>query len=388
MRWPLNVSNFNILDKIKLCLFLLNEKNFWTMSRKVEEFEHKMADFIGVKHAVFVANGSVANSLIAMRLKDSAFSKSKRTIVFPSTTWITSISPFVREGFTPKFIDVNFKDFSIDLDKLEEYLESSAEEVACVFITSLLGFVPDIDRLQIISKKYGVTVMMDNCENTLGSFSGKNVSSFFTSSTSTYFGHQLQSVEGGFVFTNSKEEADYFRMARNHGMTRSLPQNERSPYSNPDVDERFDFFLMGNNFRNSDIHAYVGLLDFARKEEYVRSRNELYEFFAESLTEKRFVLPASRGKINHVAFALPVIPTKDDPGFKSKMIEFCRDAGIETRPIISGNLLRQTCLKKYGKPELFKNSEFLHRNGFYVGLHNKLKKKDITFLVNKINQIS
>ena len=58
---------------------------------------------------------------------------------------------------------------------------------------------------------------------------------FFTSTTSTYFGHMLQSVEGGFVFTNDEKEYELLNMIRNHGMYRHLPLENQEKYKNPDV---------------------------------------------------------------------------------------------------------------------------------------------------------
>ena len=381
--WPLNVSNFNLIDRLKIALFILNSKNFWTMSKKVQEFESKMAAFANVKHAIFVANGSVANTLIAMNLKDNY--KGRKTIIFPSTTWVTSVSPFIREGFSPKFIDISLNDFCLDLDKTEEYLKRYHKNIACIFVTSLLGFVPDINRLKEISIRYNVKIMMDNCENTFGKYQDKNVSSFFTSTTSTYFGHQLQSVEGGFVFTNSDEERDYFLMARNHGMTRSLADNKK--YLNPQVDSKFDFYILGNNFRNSDIHAFIGLLDFNRVEEYISNRKNLYSLFAENLDSDKYIIAQEYEDRTHIAFCLPIVFKNPNPDKLKAAIKYCADNKIETRPIISGNLLRQTCFNKYENYKCFSNSEFIHQNGFYIGLHNKLSAFQILEITNYLNNI-
>jgi len=149
-KWPLNVNNFTFLDKLKICSFILNPRNRWTQGDQVKSFEDKFSKFVEKKYSVFVSSGSTANTLLAMYLKDKG--DKKKTVVFPSTTWITSISPFLREGFDPKFIDVTLQDLSMNLDHLEKYLSKSASDVACVFFTSLLGFVPDIDRIERISK--------------------------------------------------------------------------------------------------------------------------------------------------------------------------------------------------------------------------------------------
>lgn len=381
--WPLNVPQFTVLDKLKIAKFVLFNDQ-WTMGKKVAEIEKKMAELVGSKYAVFVSSGSTANTLVAMMLKD--LYKRANTIIFPSTTWTTSVSPFLREGFTPKFIDVNLQDFSLDLDKVEEYLDKNAKTVSAIFITSLIGLVPDIERLQRISQKYDVLVLMDNCENSLGTYNDKNISSYFTSTTSTYFGHQLQSVEGGFVFTNSQQQYEYLLMARNHGMVRALPANRQSLYRNPDVDPKFDFNLLGNNFRNSDINAFIGLLDIDRAEEYSFKRQVLYAKFQIWVDNAKYLFPKHSYGRKHVPFCLPIIAHRSNSERYTNARNLCENMGIETRPIISGNLLRQNCYKKFvNDPKEFANSEYLHKFGFYVGLHAKVDPEHVRTLGRLLN---
>ena len=351
----------------------------------VTKFETEMAKYVGVNYAVFTSSGSTANTLLAMYLKDRPVNPEAKTIVFPSTTWITSVSPFIREGFTPKFIDVNLHDFSIDLEKLEDYLEENYAKVACVFITSLIGFVPDISKIDRLSKKYNVKIMMDNCENTFGLFADRNISSYFTSTTSTYFGHQLQSVEGGFVFTNDDAEYEYLLMARNHGMTRHLPDGRIQKYENPSVDSKFDFHMLGNNFRNSNLHAFCGLLDLKRRDDYFESRRKLYEIYRKEM-DYYLVLPYDEWDISHAPFCLPIILRKRFADKLDAVKVLCDNLSIETRPIISGNLLRQACLNQPNFAN-FRNSEYLHNHGIYVGLHSCTTEKDVSFLCYKLKGV-
>ena len=81
------------------------------MKGQVSLFEKRMREYVGSKHAVFVSSGSAANTLLAMYLKDNGVGRKK--IIFPSTTWTTSVGPFIREGFEPVFIDISLKDFCI-----------------------------------------------------------------------------------------------------------------------------------------------------------------------------------------------------------------------------------------------------------------------------------
>ena len=257
MNWPLNIDNFTDDDRKVVSDFILNKNNRLTQGPKVKEFEEQMAKFVGSKYSVFVSNGSTANSILASYNKDF---NNKPYVVLPSTTWSTSCSPWIREGFEPIFVDISMDDFSIDKDLLINVLDKCADKISCVFPTSLIGYTPDIKFYQHISEKYGVKVMFDNCENTFGEYKNKNISSYFTSTTSTYFGHQLQSVEGGFVFTNNQNEYEKFLMYRNHGMARSLSAYglDASKVENSDVDPLFDFNLLGNNYRSSEINAVFG----------------------------------------------------------------------------------------------------------------------------------
>lgn len=380
--WPLNNASFTLLDRIKLCLFFLNKDNFWTQSKYVKKIEEEFAKFVGSKHAVFVSSGSTANTLLAMHLKDNYYSKTKNTVIFPSTTWTTSISPFIREGFKPQFIDINIQDFCLDLNATEKFLEKNHKKVAAILCVSLIGQVPDIEKLKYLEEKYKVKILLDNCENTLGLYKNKNISSYFTSTTSTYLGHQVQSVEGGFIFTNCEEEYEYFLMNRNHGMTRSLTvyDIDSSKYKNPEVNKLFDFYSLGNNFRNTDINAFIGLLDFARIESYCKKRNDIFKKIENIFKNQDLILPLILKDRTPVPFCFPFL--SKDLNLIKRLMNFCKENHIETRPIISGNLLKQTCYKNYEDYRNFKNSEFFHTHGFYIGIYPKLSDKQINILKN------
>lgn len=387
--WPLNINNFTQNDRNNIALFITNESNRWTQDIEVKKFENKMANYIGVKYAVFVSSGSAANTILAQYTKDMFFNSTSNIIILPSTTWQTSCSPWIREGFRPKFIDIDLIDFSINKNKLEKYVKKYHKNISCIFPTSLIGFVPDINFYTYLKNKYDVNIMMDNCENTLGLYENKNISSFFTSTTSTYFGHQIQSVEGGFIFTNNISEYEYFLMLRNHGMTRSLSSYslDQSRYSNDNVDHSFDFYCLGSNYRNTDINAFIGQIDLERADYYKTIRQKLYHIYFKYLNKNKFFLPSyDKLNIENVPFCLPVICYNQNT--KIKAIDLCEKLKIEYRPIISGFLGYQTCYKKFFKNKSnYTNSIFLHTNGFYVGLHPGLTEENVIEFAEKLNEV-
>lgn len=376
--WKLNTNHFTFWDRLKICGFFLNKNNFWTYGKQVQKFEAKMAKFVGTKYALFVSSGSTANTLLAYYLNDV---ESRKKIIFPAVTWATSVTPFIKCGFEPVFVDVSLNRFSINLDQVEALLKKD-KEIGTIFVTSLLGISPDIDRLKRLQETYNVRVMLDNCESTYTKYNKQNISSYFTSTTSTYFGHVLQSVEGGFVFTNDDKEYELFNMIRNHGMYRHLPVANQEKYKNPSVDPLFDFYCIGNNFRNTDIHAYIGQLDFNRITEYESHRRHCGRLFANLLDKNKFYALDITAEDN--LFCLPIVAKNKE--ILQKIKDYCRTNKIEYRPIIGGNLLRQTAFKKYGKRTKFKNADIINNNGVYVGLHYSVIDYQIHEFVQEINK--
>lgn len=393
--WTLNDNQFSILDRAKIAAFFLNPKNYWSQGPRVAEFEKECARLIGSKYAVFCSSGSTANTMLAMRARDKSLNKEKNIIVVPSIGWQTTFSPFIREGFDLKFIDVSLKDFCLDLDKLDEFLSENAHKVRMIFIVSLLGFTPNMDKIKEIYKKYKVEICLDNCEHTFGYLmeggERKFISSLYTSTTSYYMGHCIQACgEGGMIFTNHLSEYEYFLMARNHGMTRSLAhlyKTDENPYINPDVDSRFDFALLGNNFRSTDVSAFVASLDVKRSEKYIEQRRYLYNVFRHFLDLRKFHLPDNEigSNVRNVPFCLPVI--FKDVNKKQKALDLCERLGIESRPVVSSNIARHTCYRYIVDYHDFPNAEWIHNNGFYVGLHAKVSERRIREFAQELNKI-
>lgn len=398
--WPLNDSHFSWIDRLKIAAFFLNPRNRWTQGEKVKLYEQAWKDYTKAKYVIMTSSGSTANTLIAEYAADKT-DPERNIVVFPAVTWQTSVSPWIRQGFIPKFIDINLDDFAIDYFKLEQFLKENADKVNTVFVTSLIGLTPDIPRLEKICKAYNVTLKFDNCENSFGRWAenlkdeSHHICSKFTCSTSNYFGHQTTNGgESGLIFTNSEDEYVYYIMNRSHGMVRTLQSYPEIPSWHYDslrnslVDPQFDFAELGNNYRNTDIGAFIGLLDFERIDKYIKRRLELFEIFQDNIDFMKFNLPASL--VNplrlHVPFCIPII-TYSDKSLSEKAKDICRRNSIEYRPIISGNLLRQTCYLKYGNPADFPNAEYLHNYGFYVGLYPKLKSKQIYKLVDLLNSL-
>lgn len=417
-KWPLAKNNFTWLDRLKICKFFLTKPNRWTQGKYVKEYEEKLKDYTGARYAVYVSSGSAANQLIAQFTKDKLIKENqwpaRNHVVVNSVTWQSNVSVWVREGFKPIFIDVNLNDFCLDYDKLSEYLIVNHDKVACVFPTSVLGFVPEINRLEKLCKHFQVPLKFDNCENVMSSYGsyfnrGNQIGGFvinicreFTCSTSCFLAHQISNgTEGGFIFTNSKEEYEYYLMARAHGLIRNLqPYSENFVASgwehtydyellyNPLVDYQFDFHILSSNYRSSDIAAFCGLLDFKRIHKNKSHRIKIYNTFRDNLNHLRYYLPKDRDGYEDVPFCIPIIVSGCDKEYRlNKIKEYLDEQKIERRSFISGNMLRQNNYQQYGNYKDYENAEYLNNYAIYIGLDINTTEKQVLKLVEFLNKI-
>ena len=421
--WPLAKNNFSIWDRLKICGFFLNPNNRWTNGPRVIDYENALAKYVGCRYAVFVSSGSSANALIAQYTKDKLVKSGewpwRNRVICNALTWQTNVSVWLREGFEPIFIDVNLNDFCLDYDKLEEVLKTQNESIACVFPTAVLGYTPNIELLKQLAARHNVKLALDCCENLFGSYSRHegvtfdggidyktfNICSEITSSTSMFIAHQISTgQEGGAIFTNDKDEYKYYLMARAHGLYRNLLpytnglavndecsrnwlhyETEVQPLQNKLVNPQFDFQVLSSNYRSSDIVAYMGLLDFRRVHKYKQYREDLYEIWRANLDGDRYYLPSPRSNVKDCVFCLMLICK--DVQLLQRVTDYLIDNGIEYRPIISGTILRHKCYKSYGNYNDYPNSEYLTKNGLYIGANMNIKPKRLTKLAADLNQL-
>ena len=390
-KWPLAVSPFTFADKAAISWWLLT-KDRYTMGEKVEEFESLLSEFSGM-HALMVANGSVANQLVfeLWKIKNPGV---KPVVIVPAVTWVSSISPALMAGMDIEFCDINVTDLSLDHDMAENILRrlSRAGRRVILWPTALIGFCPDMARLQDMATRYGADLFLDSCENTFGRVYARTGSTSILASaamttTSCYMSHQITSIEGGFVFFRDKQDHDLGRMFRNHGLSRSLaadhPVRVKTEADNPAVDPQFLFALCGTNMRPTDVHAAFGIRDFKRAPRDISHRTDIYRRFHGRLDRSQYFLPPLQE--NQCGFCFCIFRRDDRiKDVKAKLVA----GGLEVRPIIGGHLGYQPPFRSHvADPALFHNAEWVHRHGAYVGLHSGVSTGDVDHLIDILHNI-
>jgi CDP-6-deoxy-D-xylo-4-hexulose-3-dehydrase len=383
--WKLATSSFTALDKFKIGLFLFREP-MWTYGSWVRKYEQMWEKQFGVKRAIMVSSGSTANELIALRrkweLQQAGEWPRRNKVVCPVNTWISSVSPWINHGFEVVFTDVAESNLNMDERHLAKaFADNPDGSIATVFYTALLGWVNDLEKCKEIAESHNARFLMDNCEASFSSHGSlPSILTFATCSTSIFFSHFTSSgTEGGLIFTESQEEAEWYLMARSHGLTRGMPEK----YKNPNVHPDFDFYLFGSNYRSSNLQAYMAGLDFDRALKFsMENRRQLFNRLNEGLNPVKY---------HHFETAEDAIPlaapilcrTKEE---REKAEAALKVNGVMTRPLIGGCLLAHTAFKGYGNIDDFPVAKWSHNCGFYIGLNPTVTPKMIDRAVKILNE--
>jgi CDP-6-deoxy-D-xylo-4-hexulose-3-dehydrase len=387
MKYPLQTDNFTIWDRIKAALFILNKKNRLTTGPKVIELEQQWSNITNNQTTcVATSSGSTANHLLVETfLQSFNFEPSSVTVFVPSTTWASSVSPWIMRGCEIVFVDINLEDFSFDYKSLENELEKrkSDSKIKVIWPTALIGFIPNIKILNYLKSKYSAYLFADLCETTMGEYQGQNILGCFDIATTSFFwAHQICGIEMGMLFINKdfdKNNEFYVNACsiRSHGLTRALSKGsslrEKIEKENPNIDPEFLFYKIGTNYRATDLNAFFALIDTKRYYDYIKHRKEIWTYLLTKLSNEYIKLNP-----NIIPFCLPFITeSKKISELKKKL----NKNGWETRPIIC-YLPINPAFKKYAKNQTFPNSEYLNNNGFYIGLNKDINKKSIDELVS------
>ena len=339
--------------KDKLIKFI-KTKSQLSFGSECEKFEKNFAKYQGRKFCVFFNSGSSANLALIQALLNLGKIKKDNTTAFSALTWSTNVMPFIQLGLEALPVDVELETLNVSSRKFLEFLKHY--QVKVFFLTNLLGFCDDIDKIKEICDKRGIILLEDNCEALGTVYKGKKLGNFGLASTfSFYVGHHMSTIEGGAVCTNDKDLAQMLKIVRAHGWDRNLNPNEqkkiRIAFNNhSDFYARYTFYDLGYNLRPTEINGFLGNNQLKFIDKIIKQRNKNFLQLAKHIYKNNGrYLPIKYNHIDFVSsFAMPVVCKNSK--IKDGLVSTCKDK-IEIRPILSGNVLQQPFAKKHLTPK-------------------------------------
>ena len=381
--WKLQENILEDKDKDYLVDFIRTTERF-TQFEKVKQFETAWSQWQGIKFSTYVNSGSSADLIMLDAVKEYYNFEDGAEVLVPAVTWTTNITSVIQTNLKPVFVDVNLNDFSFDYEKLEKAVTVKTK---IILITHLIGIPANINKIKAIAEKHNLIILEDCCESHGATFNGNKIGNFGLASTfSFYWGHHLTTVEGGVICSNNDELNDLFILKRSHGLARELHPSKHQKYKDkyPEIDFNFLFITHGYNFRNTELHAVLGIEQLKHLDRYISIRNSNHKRYLEIITPIKDKLYVVENE-GISSFCLPFV--FKNQANKVKLKEALVTKNVETRPIISGNLLVQPCFTQYGDYKDFTNAQVVQNNGFYIGNNQFVNEERLQLLAETIKEV-
>jgi len=350
----------------------------YTMGPSVKKYEKEFSDYFGCVDAVMVNSGSSAN-LLAIALLSVKYGL-KGDIIVPAVSWSTTFFPVHQYGFKLNFVDIDRDTLNIDVNKIEKAITPNT---SAIFAVNLLGNPNDFNKLKQICDKHKLVLIEDNCESLGAKFENKHTGTIGQLGTfSFFFSHHLQTMEGGMIAVQNKDDADFLRSLRAHGWIRDLP-NENNIYNKTgdNFKDSFTFVTPGYCVRPLEMSGAIGSVQLKKWPDMREKRLKNAQYFKERFKDLKGV--RTQKEIGESSwFGFSIILEGHLEGKREQVIKTLTENKVETRPIVAGNFMKNPVIEyiNYIDNYDYENADYIHNNGFFIG-------NDITDLKNNLDNV-
>ncbi|MFC0117863.1 DegT/DnrJ/EryC1/StrS family aminotransferase [Pseudoalteromonas xiamenensis] len=345
----------HLKDKIDARIQAVLDHGHYIMGPEVAELEEKLADYVGVKHAITCANGTDALTLVMMALDI----KQGDAVFCPTFTFFATAEVVAYEGATPVFVDSNEDTFNIcpiDLEKqIQKVIAEGKLTPKAIIAVDLFGLPANYPEIQRIATQYGLKLIEDAAQGFGGEINGKRAGSFGDIATTSFFPAKPLGCygDGGAIFTNNDDYAQLIKSLRVHGKGK----------------DKYDNIRIGMNSRLDTIQAAVLLEKLVAFPQELTNRNIAAEKYHSELKEqyKTPVVPA--GYVS--SWAQYTLVAED----RAAEMEKYKAQGVPTMVYYGTCMHEQTAFASLGyKSGDFPVAERLAKSVFSLPMHGYLVK--------------
>lgn len=257
---------------------------------RVKELEAAWSEYCGVRHTIAMSNGTLA----LMAIFDQLGIGPGDEVITVAHTFAATANAILSTGAIPVFVDIEPDTYLIDAKRIEAAITPRTRAIVPVH---LFGLVADMDMIGAIADRHGLAVVEDACQAHGALFRGRRAGSFGHGAFSLYATKNMTTAEGGFVTTNDDALADRLRLYRNQGMR-----------------SRYQFEMLGYNYRMTDLNAAIGLVQLAKLDRNTARRQAIAAAYNEGFADlpvKTPAVPADRTHVYH-QYTLEVGPDRDE----------------------------------------------------------------------------
>ncbi len=344
---------------------------YLSIGPKVEEFEKKIAAFIGVKYAIAVNSGTSALHLCirSLDIKDGD------EVITTPFSFIASANCILFERAKPVFVDINENTLCIDENKIEERITKKTKAILPVHIFS---HPCNMEKIMKIAKKHNLAVIEDACEALGSEYKNKKVGTFGEVGAFAFYPNkQITTAEGGMIITDNQEIAKLCRSMRNQGRDEG--------------DAWLSHSKLGYNYRMSELSAALGVTQIERIKEMLGKRKRVADIYNNKLNNLKGIKVPYISSVVEMSWFIYIIRL-DDKRFsredRDKIIKELNNKGINCRDYFPPIHLEPLYVDMFGyKKGSFPITERVSSSTIALPFYNNLPEEEINYIYNVLSNI-
>lgn len=391
-----------IFDDKELIALVDSSLDFWlTAGRFSKEFEKGLAKFLGINYVSLVNSGSSAN-LLAVAALTSPKLRERRLkpgdeVITTASCFPTTLTPIIQNNLIPVFLDVDLGSYNIKIDNIEKAISKKSK---AIFVAHTLGNPVNVKEVMAIARRFKLWVIEDNCDALGSRYSGRYTGTFGHISTLSFYpAHHITTGEGGAVITNDPKLMRIINSFRDWGRDcwcesgsddnckkRFSWKLGKLPFG---YDHKYIYSHIGYNLKMTDMQAAIGVEQLKKLAGFIKKRKDNFSRLYSGLKgyEDRLILPQWQEEADPSWFCFPITIRKNAGFRREDLTLFLEKAGIQTRLIFAGNILRQPAFEdiKCRIVGSLKNTDMIMNNSFFIGVYPGITEKNIEYIINQFS---
>ena len=369
-------------------------------------FERRLADFLGIRHAITVNSGSSANlvafsTLTSPRLGTRAIRPGDE-VIGVAAGFPTTVNPILQFGAVPVFVDVDLATHNIHANLVEAAISPKTK---AIMLAHSLGNPFNLAMITDICRKHGLWLVEDCCDALGATYDGRMVGTFGDIATLSFYpAHHITMGEGGAVFTNDDELKLIAESFRDWGRDcycapgKDNTCNKRFCWTRKELggdlpdgyDHKYTYSHLGYNLKITDMQAACALAQMDRLEAFIAARRANFAYLRERLQScAEFLhLPEATPNSEPSWFGF-LLTLKDGAGVRrNDLVDYLEQNRIGTRLLFAGNLTKQPYMAGRGyrvRGELT-NTDIVMNQSFWVGVYPGLGEPQLDFIASRIEE--
>lgn len=399
-----------VYDREEMVNLVDSSLEFWlTSGRYTDQFEKKLAEYLGIRYCALVNSGSSANLTAFMTLTSPLLGdrrvKRGDEVITVAAGFPTTVAPLIQFGAVPVFVDVTIPQYNIDVSMLEE---ACSPKTKAVMIAHTLGNPFDLSEVRAFCDRHNLWLVEDNCD-ALGSRYTIDGEEKFTGTigdigtSSFYPPHHMTMGEGGAVYTDNPLLNKIIRSFRDWGRDCVCPSGRDNMCGHRfdrqfgelplGYDHKYVYSHFGYNLKCTDMQAAIGCAQLDKFPSFVERRRHNFDRLKAGLAglEDKLILPEPCGNSRPSWFGFLI--TCREGVSRNEVVQYVESKGVQTRMLFAGNLTKHPCFdemraagKGYRIVGELANTDRIMSDTFWVGVYPGMTDEMIDYMAKTIRE--